>query len=452
MSSIVDIKGLVQDSKIGLQKQSTDAFGSFADNLVRGGLNNLKPGANSTGAPGSMYDPKSWYATSYAAGLSGASGYRPKLKFLFKVQFVFTTEAKKLQPSLQDNFTFMVKSVDRPKITFEYEEDMNLYNFKTKALRRIQHQDLTIVFMDDTGNKVIDFFRMMMMIQSPITANQLDRDGKLELPKTNLKMKSGMAFNRSKHDSAIRAAVNSDYGNILDAIRVQQIYVNPSHELNRAVQMVSFDYMNPRIVSFDLDELTHESSDPNTLTMMFSYDWLEVVKVGTLGTADAPYSSLSVADVKPGGITNAPSEITPYMKTGAPKDSPAGGNNAAGGSIIESLVTGSSSAVSGALARTGQRAVSDAINRTVSSVAGNGSFASAIGSTLSSATSGAIGSIVQGAARDAIGSVTNTAGVYVQGIGSSVRTSISSALKDFAKPTGSASAVSPVDGRPRGGA
>lgn len=400
------VKGLLNDSQISLEKAATDSFGAVVEDFTRSTF------SGAGGAAGSQQQVNrndgSWYSTSYAATLSGGSNYRPKLKFLFKVQFVFTEAAKQAYPAVfgsksANDFTFMIKSVDRPKVDFEYEEDVNMYNFRTKVLKRIRHRDLTLTFMDDTGNRVFDFFRTLMMVHSPITRGQTLRDGTLAYSSESLKLtrSSGMSFAGQLGDSANRAVVNSTFGNSIEAIRVQQIFVDPSGSLETATKMVSFDFINPRIVSFDLDELSHEANDVNLLTMIFDYDWMEMVKVGSLGTAGAPYGDDQRQLVFPKGLNGAPSDITPNRSSGV--GSPLQGGNKGSSGFIGS-VTNSVSAV---LGRSTSQLTSDIIGKAVQNVAGNNRFGTALGGIVSASVSGPIGGIVAGATRDRLGGLTS---------------------------------------------
>lgn len=396
------VKGLLNDSKVQLEKAATDKFGTVVDDFVAGGmgkLGDLIPGLK----PNTTIDRKdgSWYSTSYAAALAGATSYRPKLKFLFKVEFVFTEEAKEIVKSLGANtandFTFMVKSVDRPKVDFEYQEDLNMYNFRTKALKKIRHRDLTIVFMDDTGNRVFDFVRALMTIHSPVTAKQSDRDLSLNRPSADNRMASGMAFSRkSGLDDAHRGVVNSKFGNSIEMIRVKQIFANPQESLKNTARMVSFDFLNPRIVSFDFDELSHEANDVSTMTMMFDYDWLEMVNIGPINAqkVESAYTDSKYNVLSPGAL-GAPMDITPV---------PGGGDASAGkgkGNVVTNLL-------GGILGKGAQQLSSDLIGKAVKSVAGNSRLGQAIGGKLSSALSGPIGGLVSGAARDQLAGISGS--------------------------------------------
>lgn len=386
-------KNLLKGVNVQLQKSTVDKFGSIVDDFSKNAIGKITGTDPNAKPPANRNDPKQWYSTSYAAALAGGS-YRPKLKFLFKVEFIFTEEAKreaakfmKTDSVLRNEFTFMIKSVDRPKIDFEYEEDVNMYNFRTKVLKRIRHQDLTVVFMDDVGNRVFDFFRMMLAIHSPVSRNGYRRDHTFEKPDASaLNRSSGMSFLSGGvgDNNAHRAAVNSLFGNSIESIRVKQIFVDPSpgaNPLPLASRMVIFDFLNPRVVRFDLDELSHETSDPNLLTMVFDYDWMEMVDVGPLGAENTAYSAGNFSTVLAPNITGAPADITPNKLSGAGESS-AGGEGKGQNRIADSI--------GGVLNRGVRQFTTDVVTKGATAIFGKGKFGRAVGGRLSESVNSAI--------------------------------------------------------------
>ncbi|WP_407305447.1 hypothetical protein [Acinetobacter sp.] len=327
---MADISKILDTNKVALEKKASDKFGAEVENFRRGTLQSLSPGEELvdvavSSKAGTAREAGNFYSSTYAAALAGGTSFRPKMKFLFKVEFVFTPEAQAQFPAVfrgaaAQDFTFMVKSVDRPKIDFEYEDDINMYNFRTKVLKKIRHRELTITFIDDTGNHVLNFFRTLMMIHSPITRRQMLRElgsyeQRIGAPDANsAAMGNGMAFTDvtepNNKDTAIRGTINSSVGNIIQTIRVKQMYVDSGAPLAQAAKEVIFDFINARLVSFDLDDLSHESSDVNNVTMQFDYDWMEIVDVGSLQAADSPHYNITVP-----GITNNPVDTSPAGQT-----------------------------------------------------------------------------------------------------------------------------------------
>lgn len=395
------IKSVLNSTKISLERKASDQFGAAVEDFSRGTLGPLIGVPDSTTAPVNRNDG-SFYASSYAHTLAGGTSYRPKLKFLFKVEFVFTDEAMQAMPTYlgresNNDFTFLVRSIDRPKIDFEYQDDVNMYNFRTKVLKKIRHRELTIVFMDDSGNRVLNFFRALMMIYSPITRRQMERQkatglARLAPPTTefqNGELGSGMRFSSptstDRNDISHRGAVNFNVGSLIQTIRVKQIFVNPqSPSISGATEEVIFDFINARLVSFDFDDLTHEASDPSLMTMQFDYDWMEIIEVGPLAKMDEPKYNIAVP-----GISGAPVDMT--TAGGGSLTDPGGGNT-----FTDILSNQAGRAV--------QQLTSEAVSRGVQSIAGKGRFASLIGSQASNI----VGGLVGGATRNLTSGIGNS--------------------------------------------
>jgi len=385
----VSLKPILDRTQVALEKRAESVFGDAVENFAKGQLGRVldlpEPGSTPVNRNDGTY-----YSTSYAAALAGATSYRPKLKFLFKVEFVFNEEAKKAFPSIfgsntANDFTFMVKSVDRPKVDFDWEDDVNQYNFRTKVLKKIHHRELTMTLMDDTGNRVFNFFRALMMLYQPITRRQLQRDGTTSAPTPlSAQFGNGMVFSNignSSSDIAHRAAIQSPFGNAIDCIRVKQIFVDSGEKLNNSVKEVIFDFLNARLVSFDFDDLTHETSDVSLLTLQFDYDWMEMVDVGSLSKVDQPQI------VTAPGINGAPSD---YSVPGNP-DKTAGSNNP-----FLDIITNQAG-------RATQSVISSTITGVINDIAGNNRFAQILGN----AASNALGSISNAIVLDRVAGISN---------------------------------------------
>jgi hypothetical protein len=249
---------------------------------------------------------------------------------------------------------------------------------------------------------VFNFFRTLMMIHSPITRQQTNRDHTLDPPKVDsLATSSGMAFNDSSNpngDSAHRGVVNSTYGNSIQAIRVQQVFMDPTASLSDVAKMVVYDFINPRIISFDLDELSHDATDLSQLSLTFHYDWLEMVDVGSLNGANVhdTYVSNEYTNIA-ANTYGAPVDMTPAPSGKGPTGA---GNGLAGG------IAG---VLAGVLGRGTQQLTSDLIGKAVKKIGGSGSFATAIGGTITSALSGPIGGLVSGASRTQLSGILSSA-------------------------------------------
>ena len=75
--------------------------------------------------------------------------------------------------TIEQNASFMVRHVDRPKIDYDY-EDVNLYNFRTKVLKQIKHREVGLTLYDDVGNNVLSFINAYRKLQMPIARMQVN--------------------------------------------------------------------------------------------------------------------------------------------------------------------------------------------------------------------------------------------------------------------------------------
>ncbi len=386
---MINLQPVLNSTKIALEKQASDRFGAAVEDFARGALGPGLTSAGSVAVPANRADG-SWYASSYAAALAAGTSFRPKQKFLFKVEFVFTQEARSAMPDVlggagANDFTFMVKSVDRPKLDFDY-EDVNMYNFRTKVLKQVTHRELTVTFMDDVGNRVLNFFRALQMIYQPITRRQLLREKSSSIsdrlaPPSSASIDGGNGMAFSDPSTALYADTSHrgilgpgtsgiGIGGVIQTIRVKQMYVDPGAALPYAAKEVIFDFLNARLKSFDLDDLSHESSEPTVMTMQFDYDWMEIVDVGSLAETDSPIYNVP-------SVGGAPVDVTPHGGGGGV---PSGGAGAAFSNIITNQ-----------LGRAGQQVTSGLINKAVGDIAGHGLFASMIGSQVSTFAGGLVG-------------------------------------------------------------
>lgn len=357
-----DIKQLVKASGIDVERTATDLFGIAVDDFSQGTINPaLRNLFGQNSEPTINRNDGSWYSTSYAHSLAN-SQYRPKLKFLFRVEFLFKPEVLaafgQTAQKWKDNFPFMIKSVDRPKVDFEYEE-INQYNFRTKVLKQIKHRELTMTFYDDVGNNVHEFFRFMMMVHSPITRRSVNASHDIAQAYGAYSSGNGMLFSENLgnvNDFAHRGVVNSDLGNIIQAIKITQFYVQPGksqRDLDDGAKEVCWFFVNPRIVSFDLDDVNHEVSDPNLFTLQFDYDFMVMSDQTSLQPIPAEKT------VPPVG--GAPGEASPTGRSG-------GGSNPGGENPYSAILAGVAS-------RAAQKLTNETIGRRIRQVPGLGSVA-----------------------------------------------------------------------------
>lgn len=274
---------LIPGVNLNLEKTAYDMFGGAVRDFGSRGLGNLGGEVlrNTVGneeGEGAVPFSGRWQSTRYASDLIQ---YAPKHRFMFKVDFKFDDQyVDKLQAGRDKNaFTFLVKMVDRPKVEFIY-EDVNYYNFRTKVLKEIRHEPLTMSFIDDIGNNTTDFFNAYRKAYSPISRslfpNKLD---------PRMAQTQGMNFSYPKfdntNDTASRGVLAGDAYNVLRSIIVRQIFAH-------GTRMCEYTFNNPRISRFDFDEVNHEIGEGNGLTVQFDYDSLHVSEVENVNGTPAP--------------------------------------------------------------------------------------------------------------------------------------------------------------------
>ena len=404
----MDISGLLGNTGVALEAEAYKQFGAAVNDRVGGVLGNVfgakgkaDPQMDSANAASAAANaqPGVWDPTPYASAIGSFAGsYNPKNKFLFKVNFEFHPDVAQMSSSIgyhvgdfNQDLTFIIKSIDLPKVDFEYEE-VNMYNFKTKVLKGISHTELNLMFYDDVGNHAMAFINAYKPILSPITRNTLDTDMALE--------NHGMAFNEvyTGLDTATRNALVKNAKNILTRLTIFQYYMDLGSKdaptLQQMVKMNEYIFTNPRLTKFDMSDQDHEEGGAaNTISAIFDYDALHVKTglsaVNTQGEYGAP------AQLGAGDILHATEEIAAIL-TRSP-DSPAGKTN---NPFVDIL------------ARQGQRMVQDKI-----------------GGLLSKSLGTVAGGALQGAISNVAGALGNAANNTLNNAGSSVISGISSPSK-----------------------
>jgi hypothetical protein len=404
---MADILNLLKSSGVSTERTATQVFGLAVEDFAAKPLTKLLTGSNGTNPAPVNRNDGSWYATSFAASAAN-SQFRPKLKFLFRVEFLFKPEVlaqfAAQSAAWKNNFTFMIKSVERPKVEFEY-EDINAYNFRSKVLKSIKHRELTMAFIDDVGNNVHEFFRFMMMVHSPITRRSVNASQEIADAYATYSAGNGMIFSDNlgnTQDFAHRGVINSDIGNAIQAIKVTQIFMQPGtspHDLDTGAKEVSFFFINPRIVSFDLDEVNHESNEANLFSMVFDYDFMVMSDARVLQPLPPEKSMPPVG--------SAPGESQPTGRASGTAGNPAGNNNPYT-SLLSSIG-----------ARAAQKLTSSTVGNLLNRVPGLGTVADAVSSS------------AQGFARGQL----DSAGSSISGIVQGIKNSSTNAFQSFARPS-----------------
>jgi hypothetical protein len=369
----MDISNLIGGTGVALEAAAYKQFGAAVQGQVEGqlasifGNSNTPPPfdpANPTNvnvAPGAILSPTPgvWDPTPYAdAFASGAGGFDPKTKFLFKIKIEFDQRAAQMAASygigvdlnslLRDELSFVISDITLPKVDFEY-QDVNMYNFRTQVLTRIKNGSLDLNLHDDIGNRAITFMNAYLALLKPITRR---------VPGDGMVLEDhGFAFSKvySGLDTSYRGALpygvggnTPDSSRILSRITIEQYYVErgKTTPTASATKINSFIFTNPRVTRFDATNLDHSmGSESNKISVSFTYDSLHI-DIGKVASA------ANGTPVFPGGkdlLSGVTPEALQYQK-GLPQQQGKSENPFAA-IISQQARRGVASIVSGALSK-----------------------------------------------------------------------------------------------------
>lgn len=325
-----DISGSLGLIGVSLEAQALTKFGAAVQNQSGGSL----AGKFANGVIGNVANqilygttqnqPHAWQPTPYAAAIAtGAGGYDPKTKFLFKVTFTFVPavadQAAALLgvakgSSIASELTFIVKQIDMPKYTFEY-EDINMYNFRTKFLKSIKHEELNFQLYDSVGNQALKFINAYLQILVPASRQHYATNYPME--------NNAMAFTELPSEglnTAHRGSLGSGgtETNILAAMTIDQYYLSrdaAAHlqgpNIVNAIKVNSFEFTNPRLTRFEIGDQDHEKgSEPNMVTCTLDFDSMHMV-LGQKGSDRVHQTaSLPAGDIL-GGLSSTSNVLGP---------------------------------------------------------------------------------------------------------------------------------------------
>lgn len=247
-------------------------------------LNNLATlaaGIFSGPAGADPVDAPTCYASPYAEDL--AYEFAPKQPFLFIVEFIFN-EFQITDIEFPKAMANLVKTSSRPNVRFEYEE-VNMYNFRTKVIKRSEFEQMTMSFHDDQQEKSLyTIYNNYLQRIAPITRMHPDSSVLYE--------ENGMNFNDTANTSAsigsLPTAANA-------AVKPKTIMkeIRLHHISNYGKNASTFHFMNPKIEEMQLSDLDMATSEPSQVQIQFSYDGLFVQPWTPLPSTDLNITDLT---------------------------------------------------------------------------------------------------------------------------------------------------------------
>lgn len=282
------------------------------------------------------------------------NAHQPKFKFLFKVKF---------EGFGSEDFYYFVTRCDKPRVKFNH-QDVNYYNFRTRVLTSVTYDSMNITFLDEIGNTVNEFFTNYLMTQSGTGSGNY-----------------GINQGFGPASSSKPYTKNGGYSTGKRII-IEQVFANGTHS-NR------FMFNNPRIESFEFDELNMEENAGSLMSLSFSYDSIEfeTVQWSTIHTWGA-------TDLLRGGGTSGPTN---------------GGSSSGGNSTFDPVSAGGSGIgdIGGFISKAAESAY-DAVQ-------GGLSILSTVPGSISDMISGGIQEITPYNHEDSIGSSADTISSNIQG-------------------------------------
>jgi hypothetical protein len=283
--SKIDLTNDLKNWNVQLEREALNNLGAVVEEF-----NKTPSPTNARGGigPGAAPMSTAWQSPKYGEDLINLA---PKHRFLFLVKFHFTPAYKEI--SGRDVFSFLIKNVDKPKVTYEY-QPVNMYNFRTQVLTNIKHEQLNMTFHDDIGNHVLDFFNSYRRAYSPISRYD-------EAPPNSKSYETaGMDFKYEDATThvggeyaASRGALLKGEINVLAKIELEQIY---AHGTRKNI----FTFVHPRIEQFDFDNVDHSESNCNEMTVSFTYDALLLkADLPLEGPEEAQYGKHSILGEAP---------------------------------------------------------------------------------------------------------------------------------------------------------
>lgn len=272
MSSSLDFSGVFQSAGVQMEQQASNAFGQAVDQFTKLPFSSSQTfdtsgGTYSYDVNHSRFTNSSgeWKPTSYASDLIN---YQPKHRFMFRVIFEMDPDFTSMVSQDATKFQYVIKHIDRPKVSFDYEE-VNMYNFRTKVLKTIHYEPLSIELLDDIQDTFHTFFTTYVRAHSPSSRNWNSSQSIDQLER------NGFGFSDSNsvggEDSAVRGVLAGGKINPFKSIKLIQYYGHGTHQN-------TFVFVNPRILDISYDEVHQEGGDQGNHAMIrFDYDILRIM-------------------------------------------------------------------------------------------------------------------------------------------------------------------------------
>jgi len=253
---------------------------------IEGGINALGRGDILSGQFLSAFDELRCPPTPYADYFG--QFMPPKYPFLFFVSVKVRPDFKDVfNPHTNGEMHWFVKQIDRPNVKYEY-EDINMYNFRTKALKNIMYEPITMTLYDDMKDAGHTFWNTYLRLTSPIAVGDrfknldLLREQGMDWDVTKLqnnqveKPPGGYAVRLSSDRGSGSSGVLPGTGEFNSYTDHPIVQITAHHILDWGRKYIAYNYYHPKISDIKMDELDFDKSGPQQITITFSYDQLDM--------------------------------------------------------------------------------------------------------------------------------------------------------------------------------
>lgn len=213
-----------------------------------------------------------------------------KHKFLFVVEIAFDDKFKGIVD--RTRFSLLSQTASRPKVKFEHQE-YNSYGVRKGVLTKTTFEPVSLSFIDDNENSVMQFFTNTTRLLSPVT--NIDNADSVEYNQyafnktgtgtlTNINVTtSGIQIqendqgtyrpNKYAQSAGYPGGKNSRSGPNSPVSIFRSLKIHHVHLFGEGVN--TFSFKNPRLLSMDFDDLDMAASnDIALLKVQFGYDYL----------------------------------------------------------------------------------------------------------------------------------------------------------------------------------
>lgn len=211
--------------------------------------------------------------------------YAPKFNYMFMVQITFQPDYADL--GIQENhqmdnqeaikFQYLCRRFTRPTVRVEYEE-LNMYNFHTRAAKKTVYEPVTMRLYDDNKNSAMVFLEKYLKAKSPIARIGKEQQDLYETrgmdfaPYEATKDQTGKII-----QNGLLTNSSSSMGGLVNENRTILRRIDVYHIFNYGMRANLYSFLNPKILQFDISDFDmDEGIEPASIEFQIAYDSMHI--------------------------------------------------------------------------------------------------------------------------------------------------------------------------------